>query len=257
MQGLISFLTRTIPRPLLIRLSYLVRDFLAFYYKGNKFEDPISGKKYRKFLPYGRLISRPNALCPGSLSLERHRLLWLYLKERTDFFQAPKKMLHVAPEQCFIDLFRKQSNLGYTTGDLFSPLADVKMDIHKIPFDDNSFDVLFCNHVMEHVEDDVLCMKEVNRVLKPGGFAILQVPSNYDREVTYEDKSITDPKEREKHFGQDDHVREYGVDYGDILRSSGLLVKEDHFLEELSLEDRKKYALPEREVIYFCTKRNS
>ena len=255
MQQLISFLTRTIPRPLLIRLSYFGRGILSFYYRGDNLEDPISGKTYRKFLPYGRVHSRENALCPGSLSLERHRLLWLFLQRKTDFFTAPKRMLHVAPEQCFIELFRVQHNLDYTTGDLFSPLADVKMDIHAIPFEDNTFDVLFCNHVMEHVEDDVACMKEVYRVLKPGGFAILQVPSNYERAATYEDASITDPKAREKAFGQDDHVREYGLDYGDILRQSGLTVRENHFLmDELTAAERTRFALPSQEIIYFCTK---
>ncbi len=255
MQNIISFLTRTIPRPLLIRLSYFGRGLLSFYYRGDKLEDPISGKTYRKFLPYGRLVSRPNALCPGSLSLERHRLLWLFLQQKTDFFTSKKKMLHVAPEQCFIDLFRKQKNLDYTTGDLFSPLADVKMDIHDIPFEENTFDVLFCNHVMEHVTDDLQCMKEVYRVIKPGGFAILQVPLNYERATTYEDASITDPKEREKAFGQDDHVREYGLDYGTILRKAGFTVREDKFLtDELTKEECVRYALPQQEIIYFCTK---
>ena len=164
-------------------------------------------------------------------------------------------MLHVAPEQCFIDLFRKQKNLDYTTGDLFSPLADVKMDIHDIPFEENTFDVLFCNHVMEHVTDDLQCMKEVYRVIKPGGFAILQVPLNYERATTYEDASITDPKEREKAFGQDDHVREYGLDYGTILRKAGFTVREDKFLtDELTKEECVRYALPQQEIIYFCTK---
>jgi SAM-dependent methyltransferase len=253
--SLISVVTRTIPRPLLIRLSYYVRGFLEFYYKGDRLEDPISGRQYRKFLPYGRINSRENALCPGSLSLERHRLLWLYLNQKTDFFVKKQRMLHIAPEQCFIDLFRKQANLDYTTADLFSPLADIKMDIHEIPFDENVFDVVFCNHVMEHVEDDHQCMKEVYRILKPGGFAIMQVPSNYDRDVTYEDKSITDPKEREKHFGQDDHLREYGRDYGMILQKAGFKVKEDHFLfDELKEADRIRFALPEKEIIYYCTK---
>lgn len=206
-------------------------------------------------MPYGRLVSRENALAPGTLSLERHRLLWLFLKRKTDFFTKKRKMLHIAPEQCFIDLFRAQSNLDYTTGDLFSPLADVKMDIHDIPFDDNTFDVVFCNHVMEHVEDDIKCMSEIFRVLRPGGFAIMQVPLNYNRKETFEDKSIVSPKEREKAFGQDDHVREFGLDYGQRLQKAGFSVEEDNFLiNELSAEERERYALPKEEIIYYCTK---
>lgn len=253
--GVVSLITRTIPRPLLISLSKYGRGILEFYFKGENLEDPISGKTYRKFLPYGRLVSRENALAPGTLSLERHRLLWLFLKRKTDFFTKKRKMLHIAPEQCFIDLFRAQSNLDYTTGDLFSPLADVKMDIHDIPFDDNTFDVVFCNHVMEHVEDDIKCMSEIFRVLRPGGFAIMQVPLNYNRKETFEDKSIVSPKEREKAFGQDDHVREFGLDYGQRLQKAGFSVEEDNFLiNELSAEERERYALPKEEIIYYCTK---
>ena len=253
--GVVSILTRTIPRPLLISLSKYGRGVLEFYFKGDRLEDPISGKKYRKFLPYGRLVSRENALAPGTLSLERHRLLWLFLQRKTDFFSKKRKMLHIAPEQCFIELFRAQKNLDYTTGDLLSPLADVKMDIHDIPFNDNEFDVVFCNHVMEHVEDDIKCMSEIYRVLRPGGFAILQVPLNYRRDKTYQDESITSPRDREKAFGQDDHVREFGLDYGQRLQKAGFSVREDNFLmTDLTADERVKFALPKEEVIYYCTK---
>ena len=86
--------------------------------RGDKFEDPINGKSYRKLLPYGRLNPRENALAPDSMSLERHRLIWLYLKEKTNFFTDDIKFLHIAPEYCFISLFKKQKNLDYTTADL-------------------------------------------------------------------------------------------------------------------------------------------
>src|SRR6202008_3346973 len=139
------FLLRTIPRPILITLSLWFSKIAPVIYKGNKYTDPISGKSYHKFLPYGYSgrAKRKNVLCPGSLSLERHRLLWLYLKNKTNFFTAPLKMLHIAPEQCFYKLFRAQVNLNYTTADLNSPIADVKMDLHKAPFPDNTFDVIF------------------------------------------------------------------------------------------------------------------
>src|SRR5690606_22463947 len=119
----------TVPRPLLIRLSYVARPILEFALKGNRFTDPIDGKSFRTFLPYGYGKQRSNVLSPSTLSLERHRLLWLYLKNETDFFTSPKKVLHFAPEQAFYKRFRQQTNLDYTTTDLYSPLADVKADI--------------------------------------------------------------------------------------------------------------------------------
>ena len=125
MKKLFKFILNTIPRPILIRMSIVVRPILAFLLKGNRFTDPIDGKSFRMFLPYGYENQRNNVLSPSTLSLERHRLLWLYLQNETDFFTAPKKVLHFAPEQAFYKRFKKQSNLDYTTTDLISPLADV------------------------------------------------------------------------------------------------------------------------------------
>lgn len=216
----------------------------------------VCSKSFRKFLPYGRLKSRSNALCPNCLALERHRLMWLYLKQETDFFSATHKVLHIAPELCFIDRFKALPNLNYTTGDIISPLADVKMDVHDIPFEEASFDVAFCNHVMEHVDDDIKAMSEIYRVLKPGGWAILQIPFFHPiPDVTIEDPSITSPKEREKVYGQDDHVRLYGKDYPDRLRRAGFEVEENDLVDKLPEEMVKKYALPKDEIIYVCRKR--
>ena len=111
MKTIFKFFLNLFPRPLLIKLSYWVRPIIALFLKGNNFTDPIDGKSFRKFLPYGYEKQRENALSPSTLSLERHRLLWMYLKEKTDFFTAQKTMLHMAPEQCFLPLFRKQKNL--------------------------------------------------------------------------------------------------------------------------------------------------
>ncbi|GAA0890686.1 hypothetical protein GCM10009122_03650 [Fulvivirga kasyanovii] len=152
--------------------------------------------------------------------------------------------------------FEAQHKDGYITGDLESPLAKVKMDVHEIPFEANTFDAAMCNHVMEHVDDDIKAMSEIYRVLKPGGWAIMQVPFfNPIPDVTFEDKSITDPREREKWYGQDDHVRLYGKDYPDRLRKAGFEVTEDRFIYELGEEAVKKYALPAHEIIYFCRKK--
>ncbi|MGB0177968.1 MAG: class I SAM-dependent methyltransferase [Owenweeksia sp.] len=246
---------KMIPRPMLIRLSYAVRPLLASMYAGNRYEDPIDGRTYRKLLPYGyEGRQRENALAPGSLSLERHRLLWLYLKEETDFFTAPHKMLHVAPEQGFYGRFRKMKNLDYLTADLDSPIADVKMDIHNIQYDDNTFDVVFCNHVLEHVTDDLQCMRELCRVLKPGGLAIMQVPLDPAMERTDEDPSLEDPEERKRRFGQYDHVRMYGRDYPDRLRQAGFKVDAVDYSKKLSPELFDRYRLPSHEILYVCTK---
>ena len=254
MKKIFKFILNLVPRPILIRMSYLIRPVLVLWLKGNRYTDPIDGKSFRKFLPYGYENQRDNVLSPSTLSLERHRLLWLYLQNETDFFTAPKKVLHFAPEQAFYKLFRKQKNIDYTTTDLNSPLADVKADICNLPFKDNEFDVIFCNHVLEHIPDDTKAMQELYRVLKKGGMAILQIPQDLSREKTFEDNSITDPKERAKIFGQYDHVRIYGRDYFDKLRSIGFTVIEEDYTKKISPELVDKYRLVKGEIIPVCYK---
>ncbi|WP_074937780.1 class I SAM-dependent methyltransferase [Algibacter lectus] len=249
MKKLFKLILNTIPRPLLIRLSYVIRPVLAFFLKGNTFTDPIDGKGFKSFLPYGYGQQRNNVLSPSTLSLERHRLLWLYLKNETDFFSSEKKVLHFAPEQCFLKRFRKLKNLDYTTTDLLSPIADVKADICNLPFEDNSYDIIFCNHVLEHIPDDTKAMQELYRVLKPGGMGIFQIPQDLSRATTFEDDTITDKAERAKIFGQYDHVRVYGRDYFDKLRSIGFKVDEVDYTANLSAEAIKEYCLAPGEII--------
>lgn len=244
----------TLPRPFLIRASYFIRPILAFVLKGNTYTDPIDGKSFRTFLPYGYGMQRNNVLSPSTLSLERHRLLWLYLSNETDFFTKPMRLLHFAPEQAFYKRFRKMSHIQYTTTDLESPLADVKADICQLPFANNSFDWILCNHVLEHIPDDTQAMQELYRVLKPGGVAILQIPQDLKRAFTFEDDSITDPKERAEIFGQYDHVRVYGRDYFDKLRSIGFRVEEVDYTQKLSKELVKRYCLAAGEIIPVCYK---
>lgn len=254
MKSIISLVLRYIPRPLLQRVGHWAARFLGLFYTGNDVECPVCDHTYNKFLPYGRK-GRDNALCPNCLALERHRLMYLYLKRKTNFFTANLKVLHVAPEYCFIDRFEKMKNIEYITADIESPLAKVKMDIHAIPFAENTFDVAFCNHVMEHVDDYVKATSELHRVLKPGGWAIIQSPQDLSRATTYEDASITDPREREKHFWQNDHLRLFGRDYAQELAKGSFDVKEDRFvLDDLSKDEVKRFALPAEEIIYFCKK---
>jgi ubiquinone/menaquinone biosynthesis C-methylase UbiE len=158
-------------------------------------------------------------------------------------------VLHFAPEQSFYKRFKRMPNLDYTTTDLNSPLADVKADICHLPFQDNAFDIIFCNHVLEHIPDDTKAMQELYRVLKPNGFGVFQIPQDLNREKTFEDNSITDKKERAKIFGQYDHVRIYGRDYFDKLRSVGFKVEEVDYTNKLSEDDIFKYCLQKGEII--------
>lgn len=253
MKSIIKFLVRKVPRPILIKFSFIFSKIMSLFYKGNNVECPVCGNTFRKFLPYGNL-GIDNRLCPKCLSLERHRLIWLFLNKKTDFFSARLKVLHIAPEQPFLKRFKSLSNLKYTTADLISPIADVKMDIKDMPFNNNSFDVLICNHVLEHIDDEEKATSEIYRVLKKGGWAILQVPLDASKDETYEDLSITDPKEREKHFGQYDHVRLYGNDYPKRLEKSGLKVYPQNMVEEIGEELTERYRLDKSELLYFCKK---
>jgi SAM-dependent methyltransferase len=189
-------------------------------------------------------------LCPKCLSLERHRLIWLYLRERTDFFTKSLKVLHIAPEQCFEERFRKMKNLEYLTADLDSPIADYSCDVQNLPFSENEFDVVICNHVLEHVDDDLLAMREILRVMKPEAYAILLVPVDHSRPTTYEDPSITSPKERAKHFLQYDHKRLYGTDYPSRLGKAGFVIPGKNFLDEVDETRRFRFALPDAEFMY-------
>jgi SAM-dependent methyltransferase len=249
LKKLFKLILNTIPRPILIRLSYLARPVLAFFLRGNTYTDPIDGKSFKTFLPYGYGSQRNNVLSPSTLSLERHRLLWLYLKSDTNFFSEKIKVLHFAPEQAFYKRFRNMKNLEYVTTDLNSPLADVKADICDLPFEDNSYDVILCNHVLEHIPNDTKAMQELYRVMKPSGYGIFQIPQDLNREVTFEDDSITDRDERAQIFGQYDHVRVYGRDYFDKLRSIGFKVEEVDYTASLSNEYIEKYCLAKGEII--------
>ncbi len=257
MKKIYNWLLNTLPRPWLIRLSYVFKFFAPVVYKGNKVECPVCKKSFRKFLSYGSNVAhRENVLCPYDLTLERHRLMWLYLQNKSDFFTKPNlKVMHIAPEQCFHKLFKNQKNLDYTTGDLVSPIADLHFDLHQIPLEDNQYEIIFCNHVMEHVTDDLKCMQELHRIMKPGGWGIFQVPIDTNRTSTYEDWSITTPEEREKHFWQYDHVRLYGTNYPNRLEEAGFTVETVDYGKEISPELFDRYRLPKGEMLYIVHKK--
>jgi SAM-dependent methyltransferase len=233
-------------------LSSIKYSFLALPYIGLRFQCPVCRWRFRKLLDYG-VENRAHARCPRCFSLERHRMIFIFLKRRTVFFKAPLEVLHFAPEYVYKAIFEGLPNLQYVTADLYDKNVMYTMDITDIKFPDQQFDVILCNHVLEHVEDDQKAMRELYRVLKPGGWAILVSPVDKGREATYEDPGITDPQERLKHFGQDNHVRIYGRDYVDRLRAAGFQVEVIDYALELR-DDRQKFALHGDDDIYYCTK---
>lgn len=253
MKKTIKFLINRVPRRYIQRVVHLGLPLARAVYAGNRVECPVCGGRFRKFLPYGYVEPRDGALCPGCLSLERHRLMWLYLSNETDFFTAPARLLHVAPEYCFLKRIERLPDIEYVTADLESPLARVKMDVQDIPFGDDAFDVIFCNHILEHVGDDRLAMRELYRVMRPGGYGIMLSPVNAAREVTYEDPSVTTPEERLRCFGQPDHLRDYGLDYADRLREAGFRVEETDYFSHFPPEVQKRYGLRD-ETIYLVRK---
>jgi len=232
---------------------HIYRRLRAWRYWGHQFQCPCCGYWWREFLPAG-VKHRPNAQCPVCGSLERHRLIWLYLRDQTDLFTKPYQILDIAPEEFLSQALNHQPNIKYLSVDLDSPRAMRKMDITKMDFPDNSFDVIFCNHVFEHVPDDRAAMHEVYRVLKPGGWAILQTPIDHQRSTTDEDPTVTDPGERERRFGQRDHVRVYGLDLFERLASVGWSVRRISYARELGPAAIGRYALTPNEEIIRGTK---
>tara|TARA_B100001057_G_scaffold28966_1_gene26493 strand:- start:4804 stop:5568 length:765 start_codon:yes stop_codon:yes gene_type:complete len=244
-----KYILKLLPRKFLIKFSFLITPFLRILFQGKKYTDPIDSSNYSKFLSYGYKTIRRNALCPGTLSLERHRLLWLYLEKETVFLNSNLKVLHVAPEQVFYKKFKKFKNWDYLTFDLDSPIADVKGDLTSMGFRDESFDLIICNHVLEHIEDDRSALNEIYRVLKYNGMVILQVPINIKRKKTFEDSSIKSKIEREKYFGQYDHVREYGLDFKDRVEKAGFEVEMVNYSKKISNDLIIKYGLIKNDLI--------
>jgi len=232
---------RAIVRRLLpVRVRRVLR---AVPYIGFRFYCPCCGWRFRRLKQHG-VIVRVNAKCPRCGSLERHRVLWRYLGERLHLPARPT-VLHIAPEPVLAGYFRSVA-APYIAGDLVSPLANVRLDLTALPLRNDSVDAICCVHVLEHVEADELAMRELVRVLRPGCWAILTTPFDHAREHSYEDTSLTSPRDRERAFGQEDHVRIYGRDLFERLRRAGFNVIADDFVRTLPRE------LVERERMESC-----
>lgn len=233
-------------------------QLLKFSLVGNDVICVCCNKTYLTFLPAG-IEKRANAKCINCGSLERHRILWHFLKNQTDIFSANIKILHPAPEKLFYKKFKALKNVEYTSIDLQPEKYDygtatLKMDLTNLSFDDNTFDVILCIHVLEHIPDDIQAIKEMYRTLKKGGWAILNVPVDYNRITTFEDISINDPQKQLELFGQPDHVRIYGKDYKQRLESAGFKVDVINYTSHFSNNEMFKYGFkPDREI-YYCSK---
>ncbi len=251
MKALIRWILNHIPRTLLQRVASWAVPVVGLLYAGRGRECPVCGCRRRKFLPYGYVTSRENALCPRCLALERHRLIWLWLERETDLTTRPRRMLHIAPEVAlmrkFKEIYSSQSDL-YVTADIESPLATLHFDVQQIPLADEEFDIIICNHLLEHVESDRKALEELYRVMSHGGWGIILSPIDESREVTFEDDSITDEAERTRIFGQYDHRRIYGRDYADRLRNAGFEVEVIDYASQLSPTERSLYALTDEKL---------
>jgi SAM-dependent methyltransferase len=217
--------------------------------RGDAVECPCCGTRLRAFAPDW---NRPRAICPRCGSHERHRALALYLRRTPRLLDPGTRWLHFAPEYALERLLRAAPGIRYLTTDLEPGAADVAADVTALPFEDGAFDVVLCSHVLEHVEDDVAAIRELARVTRPGGTAIVLVPIDHGRARTYEDPSIVDPGERERAFWQHDHVRLYGRDFPDRLRAGDLDVEALRMSEWAGPDAVGRHGLLPDEEIYLA-----
>jgi SAM-dependent methyltransferase len=244
---------RSTAKLILNRTQQRLQPLLRVIERGNARFCPCCQTSLRRFKPYGLDIPRPEAMCGVCGCVERDRLMYLFIGQKTDLFDGqPKKLLHFAPEMSMRSLFQSADYIDYLSADLSDVSAMAKMDITDIPYPDNTFDTIYCSHVLEHVTEDRKAMRELFRVLKAGRWAILHVPITAD--VTFEDPSITDPKERDRVFGQFDHVRRYGPDYVDRLAEAGFSIEVHKFAHELGAEAAKRFGLVFDECVFLCRK---
>lgn len=225
----------------------------------------VCGKTYRRFMHQGvraelfrrhRIVGagyKKNVRCPNCRSTHRVRLLFLFFQLRSDIYRKNVRVLHISPKKEIARLLRGHDNIDHVCGALHpetrAEFDAVKVDVTEIGFPDGEFDVVICNHVLEHVPEDEKAMREIHRVLKPGGFAVLQVPLALDLESTLEDPSIVDGKARIKAYGQKDHLRLYGLDYFEKLAGAGFRVVRDNPFENRWLPDVAEYCLDEAEDV--------
>jgi SAM-dependent methyltransferase len=233
---------------------------------GNRYSCTYCGRSYRRLMHQGvraqvfkkHRVSgaglRKNVRCPNCGSNHRSRLLHLFFELRTDIYRRAVRILHVAPKRELAQVFGARDNIDYVCGalfpDRFADFDAVEVDVTQIGFGNDQFDVVICNHVLEHVREDGKAMRELFRVLRPGGFAVLQVPLALDLKATLEDPSIVDAEGRKRAYGQKDHLRLYGLDYFDRLADAGFEVSRDNPFDNRWAPDLERYGLDRDEDVF-------
>jgi SAM-dependent methyltransferase len=243
-----------LPRPVSYGLIYakyqLMRAVRTRQYLGGPYSCPVCESRLKRFE-----VMEGTAWCPICEAGERHRVDWVFMRDHTNLLDGrPRRMLHVAPEMVFIQKFNAIPNLAYLSADLETPRAMERMDLTDIAHPDNSFDVIYCSHVLEHILDDRKAMRELYRVCRPGGWGLLQVPVTVER--TLEDASAVTPQQRMQLFGQEDHVRRCGLDYPDRMREAGFQVTHVTADELLTPDQfREIGVLKTDRHVFYCQKR--
>lgn len=226
----------------------------AVFYAGNRYICPCCGSKLRAFTHGGASFRvRPLGYCPRCNAKARHRRLWLFLEQNTNLFTDQVRLLHVSPSYGLSRGLRSMPNIRYTgVANRERWNISARMELAAASFPDDTFDAAICNHVLEHIEDDRAAIRELYRVLKPGGWAAVSVPIHLDQK-TYEDPGITSPQERERAFGETVHVRYYGFDFADRLKEPGFQVRL-YPGKDVDEPSRRRYGLRDDENIFMCGK---
>ena len=238
--------------PLILETKRALRGLahVGFRHKCN-----CCGWRLRAFVERGEFLGTSHdGYCPRCNAKARHRGLWLFLNEQGLLANDRIRLLHVAPWPKIAGLLSALENVEHVGVDIRpSPGVTMIGDVTSLPIEDKSFDAIVCVHVLEHVEDDKKAISELHRVLKPDGWAVISVPMRMDR-PTFEDPTITDPKDRERFFGESIHVRYYGTDFGLRLEAGGFEPR-FHMGTDVDREIRRLYGLRDNENIFFCTKK--
>lgn len=268
-----ALLKKLIPYQIALRLKYAKRSLESLFFIGNRYECPFCGREFRKFLHGGKNLPffkghaiigggrRTNMLCPKCHSTDRDRLIYCYLTSNKKLSTRHYSLLHIAPEQPLKKYFKNFSNVAYYCGDKFESgyagfyydKETMTLDLTNLSFAENSFDIIICNHVLEHITEESKALNEIHRVLKPDGWAILQVPIALGIMKTIEQPTDSN-KKREFIFGQYDHVRLYGLDYSSRLKVHGFHVEEWSATKQFDPIQIKRFALNSAEKVYIVSK---
>lgn len=225
-------------------------------WRGDRVQCPCCGSSFAAFMQKDTWDDgTPRMMCPVCGSRERHRWSVLYAERATTLFNQPQNLLHFSPQEGVARRLRRIEHLHYVGSNIAADRnAHLRMDITRIAFPDNSFDTIFCSHVLEHVPDDAAALCELYRVLKPGGWALLNIPYSDKLATTFEDWRVTTPEERKRVFGQHDHVRNIGRDYVDRMRAAGFQIEMRKAREGFTEAELQRHAIIPQETMFIARK---